>query len=432
MTVLTTTPTTSTSDVNKIWRKVQGDLYDGLNFFSEEFGSMEKFVPDTYNIDISAREITVPVDLHEEVGVAAIPEGGYEAVASSVNVEEVTLSFVLLNARFSASVTGRILDERHRAAELKRQIVFQGMKKMQALGRTWSDMVYGYSNNVLAITDSDIAGTTDTLTLKNAYGDSTISGSTTATGNYIANLFRVGERIAAVDSGNAIVTGPALGEITAITAGANPTIDVTWDSSISSYTTNGIQICLANSVEGTTLAATSFNRGIVGYLDLLKSSSVHSLATSTASEWSIAGSDTAGGRLSGIRLRKAKDILRRYSPFPPDFALMDEGVNRDFMALERAGTRFSDPLAIETDTDIKNRGLALRTSYRVPPGYCIVGAKKGYARLDIMPKPSGGFAWGDADKMENQSGYLFPVDFLTGTFCKARKAFYYFSGLDTQ
>lgn len=426
---LATTVTTSGTDVNKIWRKVQGDLYEGMNFFSEEFGNMERFVPDTYDIDISAREITVPVDLNEEVGVAAIPEGGYEAVASSVNVEEVTLGFTLLNARFSASVTARILDERHRAAELKRQIVFQGMKKMQALARTWSDMVYGYSTNILALTDTDLSGTSDTLTLYNGLNDSTIAGSTAATGNYIANLFRVGERIAALNAGSLATN--ALGEITAITAGANPTIAVTWDGS-TSESTNGLQIVLANSVEGSTIAATAYNRGIVGYLDLLKSTSVHGTSSSSVPNWSIAGSDTSGGRLSGVRLRAAKDTLRRYSPMKPDFALLDEGVHRDLIDLERAALRFSDPFALETDGDVKSKDLAIRSSWRVPPGYAIVGSKKAFARLDIMPKPGQGFAWGDGHKMENQSGYLFPVDFLTGTFCKSRKAFFYFSGLDRQ
>ena len=426
---LATTVTTSGTDVNKIWRKVQGDLYEGMNFFSEEFGNMERFVPDTYDIDISAREITVPVDLNEEVGVAAIPEGGYEAVASSVNVEEVTLGFTLLNARFSASVTARILDERHRAAELKRQIVFQGMKKMQALARTWSDMVYGYSTNILALTDTDLSGTSDTLTLYNGLNDSTIAGSTAATGNYIANLFRVGERIAALNAGSLATN--ALGEITAVTAGANPTLAVTWDGS-TSESTNGLQIVLANSVEGSTIAATAYNRGIVGYLDLLKSTSVHGTSSSSVPNWSIAGSDTSGGRLSGVRLRAAKDTLRRYSPMKPDFALLDEGVHRDLIDLERAALRFSDPFAIETDGDVKSKDLAIRSSWRVPPGYAIVGSKKAFARLDIMPKPGQGFAWGDGHKMENQSGYLFPVDFLTGTFCKSRKAFFYFSGLDRQ
>ena len=426
---LATTVTTSGTDVNKIWRKVQGDLYEGMNFFSEEFGNMERFVPDTYDIDISAREITVPVDLNEEVGVAAIPEGGYEAVASSVNVEEVTLGFTLLNARFSASVTARILDERHRAAELKRQIVFQGMKKMQALARTWSDMVYGYSTNILALTDTDLSGTSDTLTLYNGLNDSTIAGSTAATGNYIANLFRVGERIAALNAGSLATN--ALGEVTAVTAGANPTIAVTWDGS-TSESTNGLQIVLANSVEGSTIAATAYNRGIVGYLDLLKSTSVHGTSSSSVPNWSIAGSDTSGGRLSGVRLRAAKDALRRYSPMKPDFALLDEGVHRDLIDLERAALRFSDPFALETDGDVKSKDLAIRSSWRVPPGYAIVGSKKAFARLDIMPKPGQGFAWGDGHKMENQSGYLFPVDFLTGTFCKSRKAFFYFSGLDRQ
>lgn len=426
---LATSVTTSGTDVNKIWRKVQGDLYEGMNFFSEEFGNMERFVPDTYDIDISAREITVPVDLNEEVGVAAIPEGGYEAVASSVNVEEVTLGFTLLNARFSASVTARILDERHRAAELKRQIVFQGMKKMQALARTWSDMVYGYSTNILALTDTDLSGTSDTLTLYNGLNDSTIAGSTAASGNYIANLFRVGERIAALNAGSLATN--ALGEVTAVTAGANPTLAVTWDGS-TSESTNGLQIVLANSVEGSTIAATAYNRGIVGYLDLLKSTSVHGVSSSSVPNWSIAGSDTSGGRLSGLRLRAAKDTLRRYSPMKPDFALLDEGVHRDLIDLERAALRFSDPFAIETDGDVKSKDLAIRSSWRVPPGYAIVGSKKAFARLDIMPKPGQGFAWGDGHKMENQSGYLFPVDFLTGTFCKSRKAFYYFSGLDRQ
>lgn len=56
----------------KLWRKVQGQLLQGINFIAEEMDELKR-VPN-HRIDWSAREITHPVDLHAGAGVAAIGE----------------------------------------------------------------------------------------------------------------------------------------------------------------------------------------------------------------------------------------------------------------------------------------------------------------------------------------------------------------------
>lgn len=420
----TTTVSTSATDLSKIWRKVQGDLYEGFQFLSEEYAQMDR-VP-KYSIDVSAREITVPVDLNEEIGVADIGEGGDEARASSVNVEEVTLSYILMNARFTASVTARILDQFHRAAEFKKQIVYQGMKKMQALARHWSDYFYGYGTAILALTDTDLTAGPDTLTLKNGLNDSTIGGADATSGAYIAKLFKVNEYVAVLDAG-ALVTG-AIGKITAVVSQANPTIAVTWNGS-PSITTNGLQIVLANSVENTTIDGTSYNRGLIGLLDGSKSASVHSLSNATVPNWDVAGSDATGGRLSPVRLKKAFDTIRNDGPWPADRIIMSQGVSRDLFALQSAALRFNDPFALELDGDIKSQGKQIFVTKRVPPGYCWVMSKKALNRLDVQPKPDTPTEWSGGQKMENKSGYIFVIDLVTQLVWRVRKSVYYFSGL---
>ena len=430
MAVISPTISTSSSDVNVLWRKVQGDLADGMNFLSEEWAMMEAFVPKKYQIDVSAREITVPIDLTEDYGVADIPEGGYEARTSSPNPLEITLGYQLMNARFSASVTARILDEKHRGAELRRQIVYQGMKKMQALAAHWSNAVYGTSTGVLAVTDTNLTAGPDTMTLKNLFEDTNLPGTTTAQGTYIANLLKVGDIVAAIKTSSLVAS--AIGAVTAIASQSSPTITVTWELGSPSDTTDGLKIVKANSTEGTTIAATSFNRGLVGWQDVLKSTTVHGLSGSTYPNWTTASADTAGGRLTAVRLRKLRDEVANKGPRKADRVIWSQGVARDVIDLERAALRYDDPFGLELDGEVKAKGLNFFTSRRVLPGHCIVYDSQSYRRLDVMPKPDGTFAWGDAHKMENRSGYLFPIDFIAGMVCLARKGTAYASGLTEQ
>jgi hypothetical protein len=61
MAQLTPTVTTAATTLNKAYRKMQGGLLKGFQSMSEEWDLFDE-VPD-YDITLSAREMTVPIDI---------------------------------------------------------------------------------------------------------------------------------------------------------------------------------------------------------------------------------------------------------------------------------------------------------------------------------------------------------------------------------
>ncbi len=421
----TYTPTTSASGLNKLWRKVQGEVGQGLNYACEEWQQLEDL--QEFSIDWSFREITFPLRINKGVGAASISEGGFEARPSSPNLEECTINWVQFNKRFTATLMAMYVSQKNSEAALKSQLMYQAMDAVDVLAAHFSDYFYGFSTAVLAITDTDLSGTTGTLTLKNAYGTSTITDAT-----YIASLFRVGEVIAAVAAGSdALVDANAIGVITAVTP-ATPSIAVTWIGSVSSYTTNGIRIVKANSLDQT-ITGTDLNRGLTGLLDMATSASVHSLSSSSVADWSPAMADTTGGRLSGIRIRKAMDEIKNYGTGKADKLILDQGVNRDLIAQQQAALRFSDPFALELAAEVKNKGLEFFSSRRTPPTYAWLLAKKSFRRMNLLPKPTaGGVTWKDGEKIPDVNALVFSMDWPAQMVTTCRKNMAYWSGLTRQ
>lgn len=416
MAASTYTVTTSSSGVNKIWRKVQGELQVGFGFDVPEWDMFETIRP--FKIDVSAREITVPVDINEGYGIASIDEGAVEALPSSPNVEELTLNYQLFTGRFTASVTAQLLDQYQRAAQLKRQLVYQGMKKVQDLSRHWGDYLYGLSTGYLAQTSTNATQASGTYTLYNMYGQSSLAGS----GAYsqIADKFKVGDRVALIRAGALVTNG--IGTITAVTP-ATPSIAVTWNGSVDSDAAD--YVVKANSIENTTIAGTDYNHGMTGLIDMLVTASVHGLSSSSVANWSAAYSDTTSTRFTGVKLRRFKDEISFQGGGKMDKVFIAPGVYRDALSLQQAALRFSDPFALEMDGDIKSKGVSFFTSKRVPSGWVIGFDSRYVRRLDIMPKPNEGMSWGDGIRMENTSGYIFPVNLLAQMVCLNRKAMAY-------
>lgn len=415
----TYTPTTSTS-VNKIWRKVQTNLQQGFNFMNEEWEGLEDL--QNFDVDWSTREILVPLDLNDGSGVASIPEGGYEAFPSSPNAEELSLTWIMFNKRFTASKTTRYIDERSRRAQIRRQLLFQGKKAIEDISRAFSDYFFGYSTAYLAQTSTVATQSSGAYTLINGYGDSTISNAA-----FIADKFRVGDRVALIRSGGLVTN--AIGIITAINK-TTPTITVTWNGSVASQAND--YVVKANSLENTTLTATDYNLGLVGLLDGLKSTSVHGLSSGTNDRWAPAYTDATGGRFSGIRLHRGADEISNKGGGMLDCVYIAQGVYRDLIALQQAALRFSDPFALEIDGDVKSKGRTFKKSRRVPPGYVIAGARKSLKRMTLLNKPDANFAWNDGKELQDQSGYVFSVDFPCAEVWLNRANWAYWSGLTEQ
>ena len=66
----------SSSTLNEVWKKVQYGVVQAFQFGVEEWDWLMKL--EKFDVDWSAREITVELDLNDDINTASIPEGGYE------------------------------------------------------------------------------------------------------------------------------------------------------------------------------------------------------------------------------------------------------------------------------------------------------------------------------------------------------------------
>lgn len=415
-------PTTSAGALNKLWRKVQGEVATGLNFASEEWQQLDDLK--NFKIDWSFREITFPVRINKGFGVSSIAEGGWEARPSSSTLEEATINWVQFNKRFTASLMASYVAKNNAEAQLKEQLMFQSIDAIDTLAGHYSEYFYGYSTAVLAITDTDVSGTTGTITLKNAYGSAALNNST-----HLASLFRVGDVVALIAAGSdALIDANAIGTITAINA-ATPSITLAFIGSVAAFTTNGIRVVKANSLDQT-ITGTDLNRGLVGLLDMATSTSVQGISSSSVPDWSPAMADVAGGRLSGIRIRKAKDEIKNFGGGNADLLVIDQGVHRDLIAQQQVALRFTDPFALELDGEVKNKGLTFFKSRRTPPGFAWLLAKRSFNRMNLLPKPTpGGITWKDGEKLEDRNALVFSMDWPAQMVTTNRKDMAYWSGL---
>lgn len=418
------------TQVNAIWRKVQGALQNGFNFVTPEFRWISDRFPEL-NIDASLREMTFPVDLFEDRGVATIPEGGRLAEPMSVNAEDATIVFVNANKRFTASRLQRWASQADGGrGYIVRQLTFQGRKAVEAIGRNLGDQFYGFSNGVLAINQTDITSTTPTYTLNDAYGDSDIPGTDTASAKYIANLFKVGDRVALVRAGALVGPGDAAvnGEVTDVDP-ATPSIDVTWPGTAPDADV-GDSVVLSNSTDATTLAHTSFNHNLVGLLEMLKAQSVHGIDNTLVPNWDVSLADTTAGRFSGIKWRRAVDEIHNFGDADANIVtLFAQGVYRDTMSQYQAGVRFPSMMALEIDGDFTARGNTPLQSRRMPPGHVCLYGRQAIKTKNIFDNTDGGFGYtgSQAKWLTDDSGWVFDVDWAGLMAVTSRKQLAYFT-----
>lgn len=425
MPVGTVDPTIST-DLNVLWRKVQTGVYQGLNYEVEEYDhlmSLKKF-----GVNMSTREITVPIDIQRGFGAASIAEDGHEAFPSSPNGRELSLSWVDFNKRFTFTRRARWIQQYSKKAMLEDQFKYQAAKAMQALAAHVGDYMYGYSTAYLAQVDdgggSLSAGTSHTLPLKNGYGDADITDAA-----YISRLFVVGDRVALV-SGGALVTN-ATGTITAASS-STPSITVDWDSGSSVDPDDGDYVVKSNSMQTQVLAGTDYNRGLPGFLDMYKSASLHGLATATEPEWAAAVNNSDGGRLTGIDIHYADQEIRNWGGGRLTDAWIAQGVHRDLIAQNQAAVRFSSPMGMEVDGDVKRKGTTFHSSRRTPPGMFMGYDKSAIAKLSLLSGKPDEPLWDDGEKLENRPIWAFGIDLPLGLVCLNRRKLALFTGRTEQ
>jgi hypothetical protein len=404
---------TTAASLNKFWRKVQGKIATAFAHGKRaEKKLFDSFAP--FEAPYSAYEVTFPLDLAERGGIASLNDGGFMALPSSVNAVEATVSAQHFNGRFAISDIAKYADRGMENA-LARQLVTQATQKVDAMVEHFSDYMHGSATALLATTDTDISGTSATLTLAAGYG---VAGITNA--KFLASMFKVGDRIVALDSSNVLIdAADSFGTVTAVSK-TNGTITVTFDGSIT-YSTNGIRIYKANNLEGLTAAGGSdLNKGLVGFIDGFTAATLQGVATSSQPNWATAYTDTNAGRFTHTKLRRAKDEAANDGGETLDTVLLSQGVYRDMIAQERAGVRYDDAGALSFDGDVKAKGIQFYSTKNVPPGYVYAFAKAAINKWEILPttdKPT----WGDLDPSETLAGAYGRVDWFGNLVWKNRK-----------
>lgn len=420
MAALTYTVTTGTSDVNVSWRKIQGKVAEGAQFFSEEWNWYDEYPIEA--IDWSLRETTIPIDLTEEIGVAFIPEGGKLAKPSSVNMTDLTVPLSQMNARFTASKLSKYANK-GMANQVEDQLKRQAAKKVQAMARKFSIHTHGTSVGTLALTDTNITNTTsqDDIVLYDGFGVSTIDNAA-----YLAGLFRVNERVALIDGTD--VSGNAFGYVDTIDA-TNGDINITWDGTATANSTNGLKVVGSASIGATTKAHTDYNNAINGWADFVTASTLHGIATASYPAWA-ANTNSSTGRVTPDLLQKASDVIGNTGGGKVTALMCSQGVLRDIVKQEYSLLRRNSPSGMETDGSVKFGGVSFKTSRFVPPQTLRAYDKKSIRKIALLPKPekSGGLSWADGKELIDDDGYVFEVNMVVGLFCTNRGNLYQFTG----
>lgn len=429
MSIATKSITTQTQ-MAKIWRKVQGTAVDAINLNVEELGLIDSL--SNAKLAPSLREVTRPVFVSRDGGVASISEGGYKARPMSMIPQEISVSLVHLQKQFAIAQLVLMISRMGGDTQIVKQFKTQLKMATRAMQDQVGDYFWAGSTGIIAFTDTDLAGATTALTLKNGFGQSTISN-----GTYLVNRFKstggvtghAGDYVRIRDSGSSYAqVSNAIGQVTASNT-ATPSITVTWSGSAPSTSNNDLAIVKANSLDD---SADDYNKAFVGITEVLTATSVHGLSGSVWPEWNPAFSDTTGGRLDGIRLEKAWDAVEDASGHTVDTIMWSKGVKRDVNAQYRSALEFNNAYAIPVDGEVKAKGKKFFASRRVPPGYCVPFYKGAMERFFWKPDLSDGDgSMSESDLLESEdiAASIGRIDLVGNLITNQRNAFSYFTGL---
>jgi hypothetical protein len=402
MATATYSVTTSATDLKELWRKVQAGVVVATQFGVEEWNLVQDLKE--FDVDWSAREITFELDITDDINVASIPEGGKEARPASPTVVDANFTWILLNKRFTISLTAQYISQKMPRAMLENQLKYQSKKAVQAIRRKVGDNFYGFSTGVLAIVNG--APSSDVFTLDSMYGVAGIGDA--GENRVVTDLFRVGEYVWVLNPTGPAIRGTQPEQIIAITP-ATPSITL---AATPASSADDDLIVAAGNLENTTLASGSeYNRQLVGLLDQLTSTSVHGVSSATQSRWAAGYTNTTAGRFTGIKLRKMKQGINNNGGGKLTDVLWANGVENDVVAQLQAGLRFTDSFDMEMDGRPKSKGVNFVTTRRVPDGFVFGFDRASSIRKGtLLPEP-GNQSFRDGHKLQDDSGLVFSLDY---------------------
>lgn len=355
------TPTTTTTSLKHYWRKIQGGLVDYAANFGDRYEY--RFFKSCGSPDFpwSGYEATWTANLKEPVGIAMVPDSGLMAEPSSEDSVEMTATAVHFNGRFTYSNWAKF-GARGDRNQIVAQLTAQSTQKLAAMTEEIGDKCWGGSGAIVALTDTDISGTTATLVLKNAWNQSAFNNP-----YYLAMSFPIGTRIVLADGSNVLIAN-SFGVVTARNPGTGA-ITVTFDGSVSTSTDN-LRIYKAFSIERTTLAGGSdMNKGMVGFTEAYLSTSVNGVSSSSEPYWKAAYEMTAAGRFTVTKLLAMRQAIMNGSKLKMNALHIAQGVKRDMVKNLLGGARFEDVMGMKFDGNVKTtERMYSDEGRRIPPG----------------------------------------------------------------
>jgi hypothetical protein len=414
---------TTVSNLEKGYRKKATKLYTAFKDKVDEFSWLDDI--DDEEITPSGRENLIPLDIGRGYGAHMPSDGGYEAVTATKAMNEGSFSFVHANARFFISTQARAFDQKAKEAQIVRQIKYQSKKSLEALARRVGMQFYGTSTGIVCESTTNATTQTQTLTLADGFGDSTIDG-----GAYLSSLFEISDRVALGDPGasNALVTN-GLGAVTAKLS--DGVIEVTFDGSVDADANDNL--FFANAVTDTAMTASDLNKWPVGLLEICTATTVHGLASTSEANWAAAVNNTSGGRFSYVKLKNIRQQIANKGGGKLTDVVWAQGVENDVEAGERAA-RIYDSSAMDLDGSIKAKGVTFRTSNLVPPEHVFGFDRSGWGKKLLTDKPSedGMLDFGDLYKAEDRAGWKGGFDLIYALVCRSRGKFARYADLTEQ
>lgn len=415
------------SDLQKAYKRSTTKLQRIYAKRVPEWGWMDD-IPDE-DIVPSGRENLIPLDVTRGYGAHQVDDSGYESVTETPGLQEGSFVFNHTNSRFSISLRQQAFDRAARGNYIIRQIKYQSLKCIEAVMRKYAYMYYGFSTGILCQANgSQGSASSHTVTLKNGFGLSTISGSTSNTASYLANMFTVGEGVALIRSG-ALVTN-AIGKVTAVTA-ATPSIAITWAGAVT--ITDGDNIVYANGVIGATISETDYNKWNVGQLDALITDTVHGVATSSVAAWKPALYDVNGGSAGFVKIKKLRQALQNEGDTELRRIVYANGVENDLQARERGAAIWTDTGNMNLDANVKAKGVSFDTSRFTPPTYLFANGSNAMRKKIMNEKPDENqtIEYGELYKAEDRSALKGGVDMICANIC-SRPAIAAYGALNEQ
>ena len=418
MATATYSTTTSNSDLNELWKKVQIGVVEAFGFGVPEWNWVENLK--NFKVDWSPREITMELDLDDDINVASIPEGGLEARPASPVAVTATLTWILLNARFTISKTAKFIDQQQGTRPaLVSQLKWQSKKKVQAIRRLIGDYFYGKSSGVIGHLTANETGTKG-LVLDNMYGVTSLGGTTA--NRRVVDLARPSEFYVIAQSDGTYREHVQASTITRSTNTINTAANM-------STTADGDLLVRGHSLENTSITGSDYNAGLVGILDMMDTASVHSFSSATNARWDAAITNTDGGRFTGVKLRKLKQAINNEGGGTMDTVVWTQGVENDVFSQLQAGLRFSDSFGMEMDGSPKSKGVKFMTTKRVPDGYAFGwDSKRSIGKGTLLPL-DGSQAFSDGKEAIDSSQLIFTLDYPCFLATKSRANMGYYSSL---